>query len=164
MWTLTCWLQNWIQQAAAWGYIEIILQINRLKLFMHVENNICVFNETEPNILTYLCIYWKYFPSKGFYYFQNTVFLIIKKSPKQQKTKNVIWCFFLKTFFFFSFQTVKENRVQMVARTLAIANLKTFQRISLWTTLTQDTLGSFLCSWNGQKVLVTSLTKNLKNK
>lgn len=52
----------------------------------------------------------------------------------------------------------------MVARTLVIANLKAFQRISLWTTLTQDILGYFLCSCNGQKVLVTSLTKNSKNK
>lgn len=92
-----------------------------------------------------------YFPSKGL---QNTVFFHLKKAKMQYDT-------FLKTFFFpfFVFLTVKVNRVQMVARTLVTVNLKTFQRISSWTTSTQDILGSFLCSWNGQKVLVTSLQR-----
>lgn len=61
------------------------------------------------------------------------------------KDGNAVWYRCFETCLFF-FRTVKENRVQMVARTLVIANLKTFQRISLRTTLTQDILGSFLCS------------------
>lgn len=47
----------------------------------------------------------------------------------------------------------------MVARTLATANLKTFQRTSLWTTLPPDPLGSSLCSGHGQKAFNDTLDK-----
>lgn len=43
MWTLQCWLQKQIQQAASWVYIEFVIHINTVKLFMHAENNICIF-------------------------------------------------------------------------------------------------------------------------
>lgn len=78
MWTLQCWLQTWIQQAASWAYIEIIIHINMVKLFMHAENNDCrVFLGNWAEYFDLFMYMLKYFFSKV--YFQNTVSFNNKK-------------------------------------------------------------------------------------
>lgn len=45
-----------------------------VKLFMHAENNLCIFLWNWAEYFDLFMYMLKYFLSKDFYYFQNTVF------------------------------------------------------------------------------------------
>lgn len=50
-----------------------------VKLFMHAENNLCIFLWNWAEYFDLFMYMLKYFLSKDFYYFQNTVFFNWKK-------------------------------------------------------------------------------------